>query len=127
MAGEMRFATTNEDLGIRMHEVNRQRAVERALERLRYGLKADWFYLTQDDLANLRWLLGEIWSVKSREEWERLHFGFLGLDETRRIVGCADRLRRHGVQRMATIEQVCDLVRQAEATTGAVVAPALLN
>jgi hypothetical protein len=31
------------------------------------------------------------------------------------------------VQRMATIEQVCDLVRQAEATTGAVVAPALLN
>lgn len=114
--GDMRSVTTDESLGMRLHEVNRQRAVERAVERLRFGLKADWHYLTQDDLMNLRWLLGEIWSLKSRDEWEELHFGFLGINETRRIVGHADRLRRHGVQQMATIEAVCELVRQTELT-----------
>jgi hypothetical protein len=117
--GDMRFVTTDESLGIRLHEVNKQRAVDRAVERLRSGLKADWHYLTQDDLTNLRWLLGEIWSIKSRDEWEDLHFGFLGIDHTRRIVGHADRLRRHGVQHMAIIESVCELVRQSELTVGA--------
>jgi hypothetical protein len=118
MTGDMRFVTTDESLGIRLHEVNRQRAVERAIERLRAGLKADWHYLTQDDIANLDFLLGEIWSVKSRDEWDGLHFGFLGIDQVRRVISHADRLRRHGVQRMATIDAVCDLVRQTELTMG---------
>jgi hypothetical protein len=114
MTGSMQYVTTDESLGIRLHEVNRQRAVERAVERMRFGLKADWFYLTQEDIHNLQWLLGEIWAVTARDEWEDLHFGFLGIGETRKVVGAADRLRRHGVQRMATIDAVRELVRQAE-------------
>lgn len=127
MTGSMQYVTTDESLGIRLHEVNRQRAVERAVERMRCGLKADWFYLTQEDIANLQWLLGEIWAVTARDEWEGLHFGFLGIGETRKVVGAADRLRRHGVQRMATIDAVRELVRQAESRPVADAEAALLN
>jgi hypothetical protein len=126
MTGSMQYVTTDESLGIRLHEVNRQRAVERAVERMRFGLKADWFYLTQEDIHNLQWLLGEIWAVTARDEWEDLHFGFLGIGETRKVVGAADRLRRHGVQRMATIDAIRALVRQAELRPSDVDA-ALLN
>lgn len=105
-----RSRTTDESLGIRLHEVNRQRAVERAIERLRHGLKADWHYLSQDDLANLRWMIGELWTVTARDEWDGLHFSKLEFEDTRRIVSHADRLRRHGTRRMATLDTVRSIV-----------------
>jgi hypothetical protein len=110
MSGMLHPSSTDESLGMRLHEVNRHRAVERATERLRYGLKADWHYLTQDDIANLTWLLGEVWSARSRDEWDELHFSKIGLHETRLLVGHADRLRRHGTRRVATIDEVCAIV-----------------
>lgn len=106
----MRRAVTDESLGIRLHEVNRQRAVDRAVERLRYGLKADWHYLTHDDIGNLRWVLGELWSTRDRDEWEQLHFSKLGLDQARRIVGVGDRLRRHGTNRVHALESAMEII-----------------
>lgn len=114
MSGIIRPETTDESLGMRLHEVNRQRAIERAIERLRYGLKADWHYLTGDDLQNLRWLLGELWSVSTRAEWDELHFSKLGFVNARRMIDQADRLRRHGTQRMATLQTTRALIMSAQ-------------
>jgi hypothetical protein len=100
----------DESLGIRLHEVNRQRAVERAVERMRYGLKADWDYLTLDDVANLRWLLGELWSTRNREEWEALHFSKLAFGQVRRLVGVGDRLRRHHTNKMNALESAIEII-----------------
>jgi hypothetical protein len=115
----MRLDTTDESLGMRLHEINRQKAIERALERLRHGLRADWHYLSQDDLLNLKWIIGELWSVSTRDEWEDYHFSKLGFDETRAIVSYGDRLRRHGTQRMSTLEAVRALVIGATARSAA--------
>jgi hypothetical protein len=114
MAGIIRPDTTDESLGMRLHEVNRQRAVERAIERLRHGLKVDWHYLSDDDLVNLRWLLGEMWSVSTHAEWDELQFSKLGFENARTLIGQADRLRRHGTRRMATLEAARTLVVTAQ-------------
>lgn len=106
----MRRSSTDESLGIRLHEVNRQRAVDRAVERMRYGLKADWDYLTLDDIGNLRWLLGELWSTRDRAEWEQLHFSKLGLDAARRLVGVGDRLRRHRTNKVSALESAMEVI-----------------
>lgn len=106
----MRRAVTDESLGIRLHEVNRQRAVDRAVERMRYGLKADWHYLTLDDIGNLRWVLGELWSTRDRSEWEQLHFSKLGLDQARRLVGVGDRLRRHRTNRVNALDSAMEVI-----------------
>ena len=112
--------TTDESLGRRLHEVNRQKAIERALERLRHGLKADWHYLTQDDVVSLRWILGELWSVSTRAEWDTFHFSKMGFDSARQLIGHGDRLRRHGAQRMATLQAARALVEGAELQAGAI-------
>lgn len=103
-------AITDESLGIRLHEVNRQRAVDRAIERTRYGLKADWHYLTHDDISNLRWLLGELWSTRDRDEWEQLHFSKLGLEQARRLIGVGDRLRRHHTNKVSALESAMQII-----------------
>lgn len=101
---------TDESLGIRLHEVNRQRAVDRAVDRMRYGLKADWHYLTLDDIANLRWLAGELWSTRNREEWEGLHFSKLTFNQVRRLAGVGDRLRRHHTNKMSALESAIEII-----------------
>ncbi|MRS11967.1 MAG: hypothetical protein EG823_02710 [Actinobacteria bacterium] len=115
----------DEDLGIRLHEVNRQRAVDRAVERLHHGLRADWHYLTPEDHKNLQWVLGEMWSIDSREEWDRLHFSKLTLDDTRLLVGVGDRLRRHGTSKMNALLEATAVVRRAESRSEG--APAVVD
>lgn len=105
--------TDDESLGRRRYLVNRQRAVERSLERWRRGLKADWQLLSRDDVANLAYISGELWASVSRDQWDRLHFSKLDLDDTRRIAAHADRLRRHGAGRSETIAAVMRIVEEA--------------
>lgn len=116
----IRRAVSDESLGIRLHEVNRQRAIERAIERLRHGLRADWHYLTTDDHANLRWVLGELWSTMNRDEWESLHFSKVDIEGARRLVGIGDRLRRHGTSKMSGLEHAVEIIRGS--ASGAVAA-----
>lgn len=104
----------DESLGIRLHDVNRERAIERSMERVRHGLHSDWFYLTGDDHMNLRWVLGELWAITDRDEWDQLHFGKLRLNEVRRLVSAGDRLRRHGASATGVLQDAADMVRLAE-------------
>ncbi len=109
--------TSDETLGMRVFEVSRQRAVERCIQRWRNGLKADWSLLSYDDVTNLRWIAGEVWANRSREEWDGLHFSKIGLQHTRVIVSHADRLRRHRVNQAATVDAVVTLLHEARYET----------
>jgi hypothetical protein len=105
----------DESLGIRVHDINKQRALERALELMRAGLKADWYYLTDDDLDGLRWLFGEVWSTTNRDEWDGFRFSGLDLRGVRNLLNHADRLRRHGVLSMLSIDSTVALLASASA------------
>jgi len=105
--------TSDETLGMRVFEVSRQRAVERCIQRWRNGLKADWSLLSFEDVNCLRWIAGEVWANRSREEWDGLHFSKIDLQHTRLVVSLADRLRRHRVNHAATIESVISLLHDA--------------
>lgn len=106
-------SSTDEALGMRVFEVSRQRAVERCIARWRNGLKSDWTFLSQDDINNLRWIAGELWTARSRDEWDQLHFSKVDLHQTRAIVSHADRLRRHRVNREQTLNAVTSLLADA--------------
>lgn len=109
----IRKTSSEETLGARMYEMTRQRAVDRAIERMRSGLKVDWQFLTRDDVENLRWLIGEIWATRDREEWDSLHFSKIDLHDTRVLAGQADRLRRHGTLRGSTMDLTVSILRDA--------------
>ena len=115
----MHDSRQDENLGIRFHEVNRQRAVDRAIERMRYALGADWHYLTTEDHVALRWISGELWATTGRGEWETFRFSKLDYPAVRRLVGIGDRLRRHNVGRAAALESAADTVRNEPAAVPA--------
>jgi len=99
---------TDEDLGIRAFKVKRAKAVERAIERIRHGLGPAWKELNDQEIEELEWILGELWSYVVRAEWEELHFGNLSMGDIVRMLTLGSQLRRHS-------RNSVDILRDVEA------------
>src|SRR5450756_612312 len=64
-----------EEIGMRTFQIKRARAVERATDRMRQGLKDDWAKFSEPEVEALQWALGEVWAYVAHAEWDDLHFG----------------------------------------------------
>jgi hypothetical protein len=102
---------TDEDIGMRTFQIKKARAVERATERMRAGLKEDWAKLTTQEIEELEWILGELWAYVARAEWMDLHFGRLTMHDTRTILKYGRELRKHTRNAVDVLNDVADVVR----------------
>lgn len=101
----------DEDIGMRAFQLRKAKAVERALERLRQGIRADWGMFTQHDLNDLNWMIGELWAYEKRTDWEELHFSKLTAEDTQHIIEVARQLREDPRNTVETLEAVGDVIR----------------
>jgi hypothetical protein len=85
----------DEEIGMRTFQLRKARAVERAMERLRQGMKADWALLSHAEIEALGWILGELWAYVARADWEELHFSKLKYADIREILGYAKEIANH--------------------------------
>lgn len=101
----------DEDIGMRAFQIRKAKAVERAIDRLRQGLRADWGMFTQRDLNDLNWMLGELWAYEKRADWEDLHFSKLIAEDVTHIIEIARTLRENPHNTVETLENVGDIIR----------------
>jgi hypothetical protein len=101
---------TDEELGIRAFKVKRAKAVERAIERLRHGLGPAWADLTEEEIEELDWVLGEEWSYVARSQWEDLHFGRLTMSDVVRILTLSSQLRRHARNHIEILREIASIL-----------------
>jgi len=100
---------TDEDLGIRTHKLRQAQAVQREIERVRHSLKREWATLTDNEIEEFEWVLGELWAFTPRDEWEDLRFGHLQMHDVRKMLLLGRELRKHtrnAVDVLADIKQV---------------------
>jgi len=102
---------SDEDLGIRAFKVKRAKAVERAVERLRQGLGPAWRDLNSDEIEELEWLLGELWSYVARADWDDLHFGRLTMGDVIKMLTLGSQMRRHARPSIEVLREVEALVQ----------------
>jgi hypothetical protein len=101
----------DEDIGMRAFQLRKAKAVERAMERLRQGVKSNWSMFTQHDLRDLEWMMGELWAYEKRADWEDLHFSKLTPEDVVGIIEISRRLRESPTNTVETLEQVGDIIR----------------
>ena len=101
---------TDEDLGMRTFHLRKAKAVERAMDRLRHGLKAEWPQLTNSEIEELEWVLGELWAYIARAEWEDLRFGHLAMHDLRKILLLGRELRKHSRNAVDVLRDVAAVV-----------------
>jgi hypothetical protein len=85
----------DEEIGMRTFQLRKARAVERAMERLRGGMKSDWTLLSHAEIEALGWIFGELWAYVARAEWDELHFSKLKYADVRAILAFAKEIANH--------------------------------
>ncbi|MDH4139337.1 MAG: hypothetical protein OEV43_02075 [Coriobacteriia bacterium] len=101
---------TDEDIGMRAFQLKKGKAVERSVQRMRRGLKDQWGALTNPEVEELEWILGELWAYVARAEWEELHFGKLSLREVRDILKDGRDMRTHARNAVEVLNEVKAIV-----------------
>lgn len=102
---------SDEDIGMRAFQLRKEKAVERAVERLRQGLKSSWSFFEAKELDDFRWIVGELWAFEKRADWEDLHFSKLTSEDVRAIIAYGRQLRENAHNTVETLERVGDIVR----------------
>ncbi|NTU72181.1 MAG: hypothetical protein HGB10_10245 [Coriobacteriia bacterium] len=109
---------TDEDLGIRAFQVKRAKAVERAIQLVRHGLGESWKELTEEEIEELEWVLGELWSYVSRNDWDELHFGVLTMRDVIKMLTLSSQLRRHARGSIEILREVDEIIKAVKPYEG---------
>jgi hypothetical protein len=101
--------STEDNLGRRRFLLQRDKAVEHALERIRHAPHAGWDMLSQDELADLRSALTEIWENCGHERWQQYCFSTLTNSDILKLISLVKDMRErhlHACDGQETIEAI---------------------
>ena len=101
---------TDEEIGMRTFQLRKARAIERSMERLREGLKADYASLSHAELEAVSWVFGELWAYIARADWEELHFSRLDLADIRQVLVYAREITNHTRNSVDVLKDVYEVV-----------------
>lgn len=101
---------TDEDLGMRAFQLRKAKAVERAVERMRHSLADQWAVMSNHEVEELEWALGELWAYIARDEWDGLRFGKLDSHDVRMILSYGRELRKHSRNAVEVLRDIGKVV-----------------
>ncbi|MBN2279713.1 MAG: hypothetical protein JXQ65_03955 [Candidatus Marinimicrobia bacterium] len=77
---------TKTDIGRRMYQLHKEKGVEKATEKIRESLGADWKIIPDADIRLLEQLLGVAWVSFDTRLWEKIPFGQMRREDVERIL-----------------------------------------
>jgi len=85
--------SSDSDLGRRIFVVQKEKAVEEALDKIRRRVGVDWCSVSPTDCDVLKETLGEIWTVIDRPRWGTYRFSKLTLVDIHSLVAAGKEFR----------------------------------
>jgi hypothetical protein len=78
--------STDDNLGRRLFQVRKEKAVEEALEKIRRGSTAQWNLISSSDSEILKEVLGEIWTSIDRNRWGSYRFSKVSAEDLKSLI-----------------------------------------
>jgi hypothetical protein len=97
----------DEEVGRRLFQIHREKAVEVALEKIRRKMPAEWKSFTSKDIEVLKHVLGEVWVCIKRSEWEGISFAKLTMKDLQAIIEIANQVSRKEKPEKTAVDEVC--------------------
>jgi len=91
-----------DNLGRRRFQLQKEKAVEDAMDKIRRTLGPAWYEFSDDEGDSLREILGEIWIAVERSRWNRYSFTRLKKPDVSSLIAAGNEIRNGD----ATIDQV---------------------
>jgi hypothetical protein len=103
---------TADERGRRVFQIQRKKAVENAIEKIRLNLGQDWKLFSSSDIEMIEQMLGEVWISIGKQRWERLAFTRLTKGNIDEIVHIGKEMSREGKTEQAAIIKVVDIMNR---------------
>ena len=88
--------STDDNLGRRRYLLERDKAVEESLEKVRRAPDSRWEALTPEERTMLRAVITEVWETCERGRWKQFCFSTLTKTDILRLIALGDDIRtRH--------------------------------
>jgi hypothetical protein len=97
----------DEEVGRRLFQIHKEKAVEVALEKIRRKMPAEWKSLTSADIDVLKQFLGEVWVCIKRSEWDSISFSKLTIKDLQEIIDIAHQVSRKEKPEKTAVDEVC--------------------
>jgi len=78
--------TTDDTLGRRLFQIQKEKAVEDAMEKIRHRLGTEWNFISASDSEVLKDVLGDVWTSIDRTRWGTYRFSTLSVNEIRSLI-----------------------------------------
>ena len=77
------------DIGRRMFQLQKEKAVEQVIEKIRQNLRSEWKTLSTADVHLLERLLQAAWVNTDKVAWEKIRFNTCSKEDVQRILSVA--------------------------------------
>jgi hypothetical protein len=78
--------TTDDTLGRRLFQIQKEKAVEDALEKIRHRMGTEWNSVSSSDSDVLKEILGEVWTSVDRHRWGTYSFSKLSKNDINSLI-----------------------------------------
>ncbi|PKL65683.1 MAG: hypothetical protein CVV32_00315 [Methanomicrobiales archaeon HGW-Methanomicrobiales-3] len=97
---------TKTDIGRRMYQLHKEKGVEKATEKIRESLGAEWKTVPDADIRLLEQLLGVAWVSFDSKIWEKIPFGRMNREDVERILDTGRFLNLDTAPKTQVLEQL---------------------
>lgn len=74
------------EIGRRFFKMQKEKHVEKAIEKIRQAQGSEWILYTQSDIEALKQVLGDVWTFMDRDSWDQISFTRLSGIELRELI-----------------------------------------
>jgi len=100
----------DEEVGRRLFQIHKEKAVEVALEKIRRQMPSEWKSFTSTEIDVLKYILGEAWVCIKRSEWEGISFAKLSKKDLQAIIKIANEVISKEKPEKVAIDEVCTAI-----------------
>jgi hypothetical protein len=104
----------DEEVGRRLFQIHKEKAVEVALEKMRRKMPSEWKSFTSADIDVLKHILGEAWVCTKRSEWEGISFATLTKEDLQAIILIAKQVSNKEKPEKVAVDEVCTAICNQE-------------
>jgi len=104
----------DEEVGRRLFQIHKEKAVEVAVEKMRRKMPSEWMSFTSSDIDILKHTLGEAWVCIKRTEWEGISFTKLTKNDLQEIIQVAKQVRNKEKAEKIAIDEICNALISKE-------------
>ena len=87
------YDTTDDTLGRRLFQVQKEKAVEDAIAKIRHRVGTGWNSIPASDSEILKDILGEVWTSIHRHRWGTYSFSKLSIDDINSLISIGKAVR----------------------------------